>query len=250
MEGLQDIRYISAEDGGTLFENLRRYYVAQRELCDGMAVLPYSADDAWTMLGTMMDNAFYIPTLNRVFVPLGYFLGRPYAQAQTFTEQATLLGFILGHEIGHGFDFNGAKYDAQGKISDWWTEADRAAFNQRCQQVIAYYDGVEFAPGLFSDAAFTVGENMADIFSMRATMLLAAEREDFDYDWFFRGVASYFAISATRAGFGRLLSSESHSMGRARVNPLVSLFDAFYDTYGVEEGDFMYVKKENRVSVW
>jgi putative endopeptidase len=237
--------------GETLLDHVATVKLAERDKQIAMARHEGWSDEATLVHSEIMwENAYYYPIANQVVMPLGFFITTDYDPAAPLNEQMLDLGFLMGHEVSHGFDDYGAQYDAQGNEVNWWTEASRAAFEARCQEVMDYYAAVEFAPGLYNIPEVTLGENIADMASMRLSMLLAANSPNFDYDAFFLGFADMMIVSTTRLGFQGYLEWDAHSAGRVRINPLMSLLEAFYETYGVEEGDAMYVAPEERVKVW
>ncbi|MDR0898176.1 MAG: hypothetical protein LBN04_10015 [Oscillospiraceae bacterium] len=237
--------------GETLLDHVATANLAERAGRIAVARHQGWSDEATLVHSEIMHaNAYYYPLANQVVMPLGFFITTSYDPAAPLNEQMLDLGFLVGHEISHGFDDSGAQYDAQGNKVNWWSEASRAAFEARCQEVMDYYAAVEFAPGLYNIPQITLGENIADMASMRCSMLLAENNPNFDYDAFFRGFADMMMVSTTRLGFQTFLGWDPHSAGRVRINPQMALLEAFYETYGVQEGDAMYVAPEARVKVW
>lgn len=165
-------------------------------------------------------------------------------------ENLATLGITIAHEITHAFDSYGANYDETGSLNNWWTEADRAQFDALCEEIVAYYDGWECAPGIATDGGLTLGENIADLGAMSCLMDIAATRPDFDYETLFEKVALLFAEPSSREWLAYVAVADPHSAGGVRVNRLLSSCDAFYDTYDVQPGDGMYVAPEDRVGIW
>jgi len=169
---------------------------------------------------------------------------------------------VIGHEIGHGFDDQGSKYDGEGNLVDWWTDEDRANFDARAQALIAQYSG--FSPRELPDrhlvnGAFTVGENIGDLggltiayvaylISLQGTQapviegLSGAQR-------FFEGWAQCWKAKTRAAEVIRRLSVDPHSTPEFRANFVCNL-EEFYAAYDVVEGDRMWLAPEDRVRIW
>src|SRR5690606_37677795 len=118
--------------------------------------------DEWFMTPQTV-NAYYNPTMNEVVFPAAI-LQPPFFNVEA--DDAVNyggIGAVIGHEFSHGFDDQGRKYDGQGELRDWWTEADAAAFAERANALAAQYDAIEVLPGKFLDGEFTLGENIGDL---------------------------------------------------------------------------------------
>ena len=196
-------------------------------------------------------NAYYRPTDNSINIPAGILGGDFYNPDGSVAEQMGSLGVIIGHEITHGFDSNmGSLFDKDGNLSNWWTDEDRAAFKERTDKVGAYYAGIEVLPGKYVNGEYTIGETVADLGGMSCMLELAKGMDGFDYQTFFESWAKVWKVQETEETAEYLLQIDTHAPGHLRTNVNVQQFQEFYDAFGVEEGDGMYLAPEERLSVW
>ncbi len=169
------------------------------------------------------------------------------------------IGAVIGHEISHHFDDQGAKFDENGRLSDWWTEADVVAFEKAGKKLIAQYDIYEPLPGEFVKGEFTLGENIGDLAGL--TLAYDAYKaslgdkeapilEGFSGDQrFFLGWAQIWRRSYRNAELSRRLLTDSHSPSIQRTWVVRNL-DKWYDAYKPSEKDSLYLKPEDRVKIW
>ena len=244
------VDYVSAEDGGTLMENVSRFMKARREyICRGQSYTDPSV--SWSVLNLWYTSAFYSYFLNFYTLPLSSFIGNAAMIDTSYEALLAYIGSTIAHEISHGFDYNGSLFNSRGEIEDWWTTEDREEFTSRVIRLAYYLSGYEYLPGLAEEDGFViVDESIADLTSLKCMMNIASKVPGFDYDHFFRCYADYWAVSGSRLAFELLISGDEHPIGRARVNLILSLIDEFYTTYDIKEGDAMYVAPEDRPYVW
>ncbi|HLS03872.1 MAG TPA: M13-type metalloendopeptidase [Actinomycetales bacterium] len=222
--------------------------------------------DEWFMTPQTV-NAYYNPGMNEIVFPAAI-LQPPFFDADA--EDAINyggIGAVIGHEIGHGFDDQGSKYDGDGALRDWWTDEDRAAFEERTKALIAQYDALEPAqlPGENVNGALTIGENIGDLGGLtiawqgylisledakgeRASLpeldnMSAAER--FLFQW-----ARVWSGKVRDEELRRRLVTDPHSPGEFRANQVVRNFDLFHETFAVTPEDEMWMAPEERVRIW
>lgn len=240
--------YALPEDGGIIDDIL-----AVREKAQSKKVDRAKAEidkDLW-MTAPQTVNAFYQPTDNSINIPAGILGGDFYDPDGSVEQQMGSLGIIIGHEITHGFDSNmGSLYDKDGNLSNWWTEEDRAAFKERTDKVGAYYAGIEVLPGKYVNGEYTIGETVADLGGMSCMLELAKGIDGFDYQTFFESWAKVWKLQESEETAEYMLQIDTHAPGYLRANVNVQQFQEFYDAFGVEEGDGMYLAPEERLSVW
>ena len=240
--------YALPEDGGIIDDIL-----AVREKAQSKKVDRAKAEidkDLW-MTAPQTVNAFYQPTDNSINIPAGILGGDFYDPDGTVEQQMGSLGIVIGHEITHGFDSNmGSLYDKDGNLSNWWTEEDRAAFKERTDKVGAYYASIEVLPGKYIDGDYTIGETVADLGGMSCMLELAKGIDGFDYQTFFESWAKVWKLQESEETAEYMLQIDTHAPGYLRANVNVQQFQEFYDAFGVEEGDGMYLAPEERLSVW
>jgi putative endopeptidase len=172
------------------------------------------------------------------------------------------IGAVIGHEMGHGFDDQGSKFDGAGRLENWWTDEDRVAFEVRTKALIAQYDGLVPAevPDQHVNGALTVGENIGDLGGLGIAWkayrlsLGGAEAPVIDglsgAERFFLAWAQVWRTQARPEEVRRLLAIDPHSPGQFRCNQIVRNLDPFYEAFGVDEGDTMYLAPEERVTIW
>jgi putative endopeptidase len=208
--------------------------------------------ECWADDVNILDcNAYYNPSNNAIYICLGM-MQEPFFTSKMSTEElyASVAGFWVGHEISHSFDANGARYDAEGNLRDWWSEEDKAEFRSRIEKLDAYLD--EIVP--FGDYHVTGKsidtEMLADITGLQCALKMAEDEKDFDYDAFFREFASLNAAIIYYSEELSILQQDTHPLNYLRTNVSVQQFDEFYETYDVKEGDTMYLAPDERVAVW
>jgi predicted metalloendopeptidase len=170
------------------------------------------------------------------------------------------IGLVIGHEIGHGFDDSGSQYDGDGNLRNWWTEEDRARFEERTDRLVAQYDSFEALPDLFVNGRLTLGENIGDLggaaIALRAYEMSLEGKESPIIDGltgderFFLGMAQVWRSKYRDEAIELRVKSDPHSPSYYRVNGVVPNVDAFYETFDVKEGDDHYLASEDRVRIW
>lgn len=207
-------------------------------------------------------NAYYNPMYNEIVFPAAI-LQPPFFD---YTADAALnyggMGAVIGHEISHGFDDQGAKFDADGNMVDWWTEEDEKNFKQRGDQLVAQFDSYEALPGVFVNGRFTLGENIGDLGGVNSAydaLLLHLEEHgggDKKIDdmtpqqRFFVNWATIWRTKYRDEALINQIKTDPHSPGMFRATgPLVNV-DAFYEAFGIKEGDDMYKPVSERIKIW
>lgn len=200
--------------------------------------------------GTLDCNAYYNPQDNSINILLGILGGDFYREDMTDEELYGGIGAVIGHEISHAFDTNGAQFDANGDLGDWWTEEDYAAFTARAEKLAAYYDGITAFSRYNVKGVNVQTEAIADMAGLKCMLGIAAEKPDFDYDLFFRHYAGIWRSLTTQQAEYIALQYDVHPLNYLRTNVTLQQFEEFYETYGIQPGDKMYLAPEDRVSVW
>jgi len=205
-------------------------------------------------------NAYYDPTKNEIVFPAAR-LQPPFFQLNADDAiNYGAVGGVIGHEISHGFDDQGSKFDGDGNLENWWTEADRAAFEERSSVVVEQYNRYEPIPGMNINGELTLGENIGDLsgvaMAYRAyiTSLNGAEPEVIDGftgpQRFFIGYAMSRRGKYQEAAAINQISSDPHSPLKYRVNGVYRNLDSFHEAFNTQEGDGMWLAPEDRVRIW
>ncbi len=246
---LDSVELKSYEDGGSLLEN-----VMTIEDTNNQDILRYEGtevDHSEWLYPPQTMNANYNVQFNDVTIYAG-FLQVPsvYSKNASYEQNLGSVGVVIGHELSHAFDSSGSQYDENGNVVNWWAEEDAIAFAERCQRLIEYFDGQEAAPAIPMNGTLTLTENTADLGGMSVVLELASRKEDFNYAEMFESWARLWMSAYYRPVLEAKAVSDYHSLDNIRVNRLLSSFDEFYETYGITEGDGMWVDPEDRVSIW
>lgn len=194
-------------------------------------------------------NAFYQPTNNSITFPAAILEAPFYSEKQTTAENYGGIGSVIGHEITHAFDTNGALFDAQGNMANWWTEADFKAFEQRTKAMIKHFDGYKVSGGKVN-GELTVTENTADAGGVSSALeVLKTVDPKADLKDFFENYAKINRSKETDA-YAKFHLLDVHAPDKARVNLQVNVVPEFYETYQVKKGDKLYLPEAKRVKIW
>lgn len=231
-----------------------------------MAVAAFESAYDMSKLGTPVDktewgmtpqtvNAYYDETSNSINFPAAILQAPFFDAGAEAAVNYGAIGAVIGHEIGHGFDDQGSKYDGDGNRSDWWTPRDRAAFDAKTEQLIAQYNALVPAglpPTEHVNGELTVGENLADL---RGLMIsLAAFRIDQksdtpNYTDMFWAWGRNWRVKQTTQATEQQLATDPHSPGEFRCNQVIRNLPEFYSTFGVKDGDKLFLAQDQRVSL-
>ena len=202
----------------------------------------------WAMPGHMV-NACYDPFVNDITFPAAILQAPFYSIKQTRSENLGGIGGVIGHEISHAFDSNGAKCDENGNINDWWTEDDFKRFDTKVQKMIEQFDGIELPWGKVN-GAFIVSENMADNGGMSVTLDIMSKTEGVSYEEYFKNWARVWCQKAKPEYAQMLLAVDVHGPAMLRANMPPRNFKEWYATFDVKETDAMYIAPEKRIIIW
>lgn len=253
-------------EAGDLVGNVRRAHVWEHDRQLAKVGQPIDRDE-WYMTPQTV-NAYYNPLMNEIVFPAAI-LQYPFFDAERdAAANYGGIGAVIGHEIGHGFDDQGSRFDGDGSLRDWWTDADRAAFEERTKALIAQYE--ELVPqGLSAEhhvnGALTIGENIGDLgglgIAIAAYRLFLEEQGEAEGEGpvvdGFTGIqrlllswAQIWQQKGRDAETIRLLTIDPHSPNEFRCNQIVRNIDAFYEAFEVGEGDALWLDADQRVTIW
>lgn len=235
------------DDGATLFETAEKFRAQGVAYQWSKWNQPVDRDE-WHMPAHMV-NAYYDPQQNQIVFPAAILQAPFYSLDQSSSANYGGIGAVIAHEISHAFDTNGASFDENGSLNDWWTEEDYAAFKSRTQKVIDEFDGLD-SYGAKVNGKLTVSENVADLGGVAAALAAAKRDADFSATDFFKSWATIWRQKARPEIMQLLAASDVHGPAKFRVNVTVSNFDDFYTTFDVQPSDKMYRAPEDRVMIW
>jgi predicted metalloendopeptidase len=243
---------------GDLVGNLMR---AERfDYLRNLAKLGKPVDREEWLMSPQTVNAYYYPPMNEIVFPAAI-LQPPFFDADADDAlNYGAIGAVIGHEISHGFDDSGSQYDGVGNLRNWWTKEDHEKFDARTAALVAQYEAYSPLPGYHLNGKLTLGENIADNSGLAIAWkayqislggkpapvidgLTGAQR-------FFIGWARVWPEKRREQEVLRMLKIDPHSPGRFRANGAAVNQEAFYEAFGVKEGDRMYLPPERRVTIW
>lgn len=247
-EDYSDLQIKSSDEGGSLIDNV-------------LSAQKFEEDKALKKLNDTVDkdkmgcspqtvDACYSPLHNSITIPAGILQQPMYYENGSAEQNYGAIGTIIGHEISHAFDNTGAQFDSNGNLNNWWLESDYAKFKEKTQKVRDFYSTVKASNGKLVNGDLTVGENIADISGVRCSLEVLKNMGKTDYKKFFESYANTWRFVSTPEVLDNQLQFDVHSPSKVRVNAVVQQMDDFYDAYGVTPNDKMYVKPENRLTIW
>lgn len=202
----------------------------------------------WGMPGHMV-NACYNPSSNDITFPAAILQKPFYSLEQSESENLGGIGAVIGHEISHAFDNNGAQFDEKGNLANWWTKKDYAAFKKLTKKMIAEFDGIPFHGGKVN-GALIVSENIADNGGMGVTLAIMHTLKKPDFQAYFKNWGRIWCMKAKEQYIQLLLTNDVHAPAELRANMQPRNFSEWYEAFQVKKGDGMYLPKNKRVTIW
>ena len=215
--------------------------------------------DEWLMTPQTV-NAYYNPTTNEICFPAGI-LQRPFFDPKAddaFNYGA--IGVVIGHEMTHGFDDQGRHYDKNGNMSDWWTADDAKNFDARATEYANFFSNIKVLPDLNANGRFTLGENLADHGGLEVAFAAfenVNKKEKLPIidgltpeQRFFIAYSGVWAGNITEKEIRSRTKSDPHSLGKWRVNGALPHINAWYEAFGVKEGDALFLPESKRLKLW
>ena len=254
-----DMSNLKIDAKKSYYENIkecRRFWTAWR--INHTAGKPVDRDD-WHMTPQTV-NAYYNPTTNEICFPAGILQVPFFDPTADDAFNYGAIGVVIGHEMTHGFDDQGRRYDKDGNMHDWWTDADGKNFTQRTDKYADFFSKIKVLPDLNANGRLTLGENLADHGGLQVAFTAyknATKRNPLPVidgltadQRFFLAYAGVWAGNITEAEIRNRTKSDPHSLGRYRVNGALPHIDMWYDAFGVKEGDKMFIPKSERLPLW
>lgn len=218
-------------------------------------------DDTEWFMPPQMVNAYYNPLQNEIVFPAAILQPPFYNYKADPAVNYGGIGAVIGHEISHGFDDQGSRFDAEGNMNNWWTERDREQFEALHQKLIDQFDSYEPLEGVNVNGAYTLGENIGDLGGINAAYdALQIHLEEHgnpgkidgytQEQRFFLSWGTIWRIKYRDETLKTLIKTDPHSPGMYRAIGPLSNFEPFYDAFGIEEGDETYRADSIRVEIW
>ena len=249
----------SPEEGGSYFENSKN--IARWSTKEDIDKLYKPVDKTEWHMSPQTVNAYYNPSYNEIVFPAAI-LQPPFYNYQA--DEAINyggIGAVIGHEISHGFDDSGARYDADGNLNDWWTAEDQKQFSALTGALADQYSALQPLPGTFVDGKFTLGENIGDLGGINAAydglQLYLKENGNpglidgyTPEQRFFISWGTIWRTKTRDESIKNLVKTDPHSPGMYRAYVPLQNVDAFYKAFDIKPGDGMYIAPEKRVKIW
>lgn len=205
-------------------------------------------------------NAYYNPTTNEICFPAGI-LQPPFFNAEADDAcNYGAIGVVIGHEMTHGFDDQGAQFDKDGNLKNWWTEKDKTEFEKRTKVMRDFFDRIKVLPDLNANGQLTLGENTADHGGLNIAyqaLQNAMKQHPLGKKYgftpeqrFFLSYGLIWANNTREAMLRQLVKTDPHSPARWRVNGALPHIDAWYKAFNITSKDPLFIPKKNRVEVW
>lgn len=195
-------------------------------------------------------NAYYSPSTNQIVFPAAILQAPFYSLHQSASANFGGIGAVIAHEISHAFDTNGARFDADGNLNQWWTDADFAAFEERTRAIVTLFDGQLVAGDTPVNGELTKSENVADLAGVAAALHAAQQDDQYDAQAFFTNFATIWRKKA-RPEYERLLAAmDVHGPAQYRTNLILPNFAEFHATFAIQPEDGMYMAPQARIAIW
>ncbi|MDI1256934.1 MAG: M13 family metallopeptidase [Flavobacterium sp.] len=249
----------SPEEGGTYFDNMKN--VAKWRYNENIAELNKPVDKTKWGMSPQTVNAYYNPSFNEIVFPAAILQPPFYNYMADEAVNYGGIGAVIGHEISHGFDDSGARYNAEGNLVDWWTADDLKQFSSLTGALADQYSALQPLPGTFVDGKFTLGENIGDLGGVNAAydglQLYLKENGNpglidgyTPEQRFFISWATIWRSKMRDEALKSQVKTDPHSPGLYRGYVPLQNVDVFYDAFHIVPGDGMYVAPEKRVKIW
>ncbi|MGY6172347.1 M13-type metalloendopeptidase [Candidatus Mycoplasma pogonae] len=238
---------ISYQNGGDLVTNNINFSKAIQDYNDSL-YLKEENPNYWSMSAATV-NAYFHPMKNQIVFPAAILNLPFYSIERNASANFGAIGAVIAHEISHAFDNNGARFDENGRMNNWWTKEDEARFKEKQEAIIELYNDYKTEIGNVN-GKLTVSENIADTGGFACALEAAQKRNDFDAKKFLVSWAEAWRQKAHKEYKELLLKTDVHAPAEARANVQIKNCDLFYDIYDVVEGDEMFLPKEKRIKIW
>ena len=250
---------LSTDQDGNYFDNMKRY--SKWKYDENIADLQKPVDKERWGMSPQTVNAYFNPSFNEIVFPAAILQPPFYNYKADEAVNYGGIGAVIGHEISHGFDDSGSRYNADGNLVNWWTEQDLKEFTALGTALADQYSALEPLPGIFVDGKFTLGENIGDLGGVNSAYdglkLFLAENGPAPLidgltaeQRFFISWATIWRTKMRDEAIKSQVKTDPHSPGMFRAFVPLQNVDAFYEAFNIKEGDGMYLKPSDRVKIW
>ncbi|MHA7059811.1 M13 family metallopeptidase [Aquimarina sp. M1] len=255
----EDYSNLNVQDENSYFENMMA--VAEWGFNKNIKEIGEPVDKTEWGMSPQTVNAYFNPLFNEIVFPAAILQPPFYNYTADEAVNYGGIGAVIGHEISHAFDDSGARFDAEGNLSNWWTDDDLKKFTERGDALAEQYSAIQVLDSVFINGKFTLGENIGDLGGVLGAydglqMHLAENGRPEDIDGFtpeqrfFLSWATVWRTKIREDALRTQIKTDPHSPGTTRaIQPLLNL-QAFYDAFDIKEGDNMYLSPEKRVEIW
>ena len=244
--------------GDSYWQNMMR--ASEFEYGEMIADLGKPVDKTKWYMSPQTVNAYYNPSSNEICFPAGILQPPFFYMDGDDAINYGGIGVVIGHEMTHGFDDQGRKYDKEGNLTDWWTAADAQRFEERTKVLVDYFDNIAVLDTVHANGTFTLGENIADHGGLqvawqafqKTTQAQSGEVIDgfTPAQRFFLSYGLIWAGNVRDEEILRLTKMDPHSLGRWRVDGALPHIDAWYEAFRIQPSDPMYLPEDKRASIW
>lgn len=255
----EDYSDVEIKEGNSYYENLQA--VRKWGRADNLADYGQPVDKTTWGMSPQTVNAYFNPSYNEIVFPAAILQPPFYNYKADEAVNYGGIGAVIGHEISHAFDDSGARYDGDGNLKNWWTDADLESFTKRGDALAEQYSSIEVLDSVYINGKFTLGENIGDLGGLTAAYVglqkyyeehghpekidgLTAEQR------FFISWATIWRTKMREDALRTRIKTDPHSPGMYRAYVPLQNIDAFYDAFGIKEGDSMFIPEEQRVRIW
>lgn len=253
------VTIVAPKEGGTYFDNMKR--ISKWRNDENFAKLNKPVDKTEWGMSPQTVNAYYNASFNEIVFPAAILQPPFYDYKADAAVNYGGIGAVIGHEISHGFDDSGSRYNADGNLVNWWSDEDLKQFTQLGGSLADQYSQLEPLPGIFVDGKFTLGENIGDLGGVNAAydglqIHLKKEGRPGLIDGFtpeqrfFISWATIWRSKARDEAIKNLVKTDTHSPGQYRAYVPLQNVDAFYQAFDIKPGDGMYIEDDKRVKIW
>lgn len=258
-EDYSKLSVLSKEHGGNFFENMKN--VSKWSFRKNMEDFGKPVDKSRWGMPPQMVNAYFNPAYNEIVFPAAILQPPFYDYKADMAVNFGGIGAVIGHEISHGFDDQGAKYNAEGNLENWWSAADLKQFEKLGEKLAEQYSALQPLPNVFVDGKFTLGENIGDLGGVNAAYdgLIAYLKDKGRPDLidgytpeqrFFISWATIWRTKSRDEAIKNQVKTDPHSPGLYRAYVPLQNVDAWYAAFDIQPTDKLYLPKEKRVKIW